>query len=119
MFKLKKIWLFAVLLVFLAVSPVYAFEPSHSSGEQAADAGIRTGECYISSVVIITDGTNNAKLILYDNIAASGTVMLEMTVVGVDHYGGRNWAFPVRCGTGIYADITGTGASYIVEYMVK
>lgn len=90
---------------------------SNTSYEQTADGVISSAACYLTGVQIITDGTNDAKLILYDNAsAATGSVLLEMTVTGGNNYGGRNWMFPVRCVNGIYADITGTGASYIVEF---
>jgi hypothetical protein len=49
---------------------------------------------------------------------SGGTVYLEMTVSGVDNYGGCTKAFPVIFKTDIYADISGTGASYIIEYVI-
>jgi len=58
--------------------------------------------------------------VLYDNAsAASGTKLAEITVKGSDNYGGRNWQLPVRCVNGVYADLTGTGASCIVEYIPR
>lgn len=90
---------------------------SLSSGEKTSSTAISAVPSFLTGVQIITDGTNNAKLILYDNAsAASGTVLLEMTIVGANNYGGRNWTFPIVCSNGIYAAVTGTGASYIVEY---
>ena len=93
-------------------------DPSASSGEQTSDGAVATIGGYIAGVEIITDGTNDVKLILYDNAsAASGTVLFEGTVLGGSHFGGRVWSYPVIYDNGIYADITGTGASYIVEYI--
>jgi hypothetical protein len=121
--NMKRILLTLTLLLCLAV-PSFAFQESITSGEQTADATIYTVAtwgplCFISSVLIITDGTNDAKLIIYDNTANSGTVVLEMTVVGSDNYGGRNWMYPVTITTGIRGDISGTGASYIIEYVTR
>ena len=111
--------LFAIILILLIPAMASAFNSSQGStgsGEQTADATIYTGKCWITGLHIITDGTNNAKVIIYDNTAASGTVRWEQTVIGGDHYGGRTWTFPKRFDTGITVDVSGTGASYIVEY---
>lgn len=89
---------------------------SISSGEQANSAIINANACYLSGVMAITDGTNDAKVILYDGLDANGTVKGEFTVIGNQHFGGRDWARPVHCANGIYANISGTGATYIVEY---
>jgi len=87
-----------------------------SSGERTADATIFDGTCYVVSVLVITDGTNSAKLILTSD-GSSGTVQFETTVVGADNYGGRVWTLPVQFLTDLYANIDGVGASYIVEYV--
>lgn len=108
--------IFVLVLFFTSVS--FAFQGSQSSGEKTADAAVSATDVYMTAVTIITDGTNDAKLILYDNAsAASGTVLLEMTIAGGDNYGGRVWTYPLKCWNGIYGDIAGTGASYIVEYI--
>lgn len=93
------------------------FSHSISSGEKTSSTTILTGTGYVMSVLIITNGTNDAKVILYDNTAASGKVIFEGTVTGSEHFGGKNWDFPVKIHTGIYVAITGTGASAIVEYI--
>jgi len=107
--------LIAILIVLFATTSL-AFDPSIGSGEQTEDALIYGYPCYITGVHIITDGTNNAKVVIYDNTAASGTVRWEQTVIGGDNYGGKSWTFPKKFTHGIYVDVTGTGASYIVEY---
>jgi len=122
---MKKIIAVLILALTLLASPALAdFIPSISSGEQAASALIYTVpakgvKCYLSAVEVITDGTNNATLIVYDNTAGSGTVLLEIRVTGTDHYGGRSWTFPVRVDNGIYGAVTGTGASFIIEYILR
>ena len=94
--------------------------PSYSSGLKTADAVIRVDKAIATGVQIITDGTNDATLILYDNAsAASGTEIFKIVVTGTDD------ALPINlpnngmyCKNGIYADITvaaGT-AGYIVFF---
>ena len=105
------------MLIILTAFTAFAFDPSAGSGEKTADALIYNNSCYITGIMIITNGTNDARVILYDNTVASGTVRWEQTVVGGDHYGGKSWTFPKRFENGIYADVNGTGASYIIEYI--
>jgi hypothetical protein len=97
------------------------FQSAISSGEKTSDTIIHTGACRLTGIQIITDGTNDATVILYDNTSAAGKVLFQGTVEGgaAIHYGGRNWTFPVSCNIGIYLDLTGTGASAIVEYVPK
>lgn len=90
---------------------------SLSSGEiTTSPVTIFDGTCNVVSVLIITDGTNDAKLILTAG-GAGGTVQYETTVIGADHYGGRVWTFPVEFATDCYGVLTGANASYIVEYI--
>ena len=110
-------YLIAVVLFFMLLSLSFAFDPSFGSGEQTEDKLIYTGSCYITGIMIITNGTNDARVILYDNTSAAGTVRWEQTVIGGDNYGGRSWTFPKKFSSGIYADVNGTGASYIIEYI--
>lgn len=93
------------------------YQKSKSSGEKTESAIINSGICLLASVLVITDGTNAATVIIYDNTAASGKKIAEFVVAGTTQYGGRNWVFPVECKTGIYCAISGTGASSIVEYI--
>lgn len=92
-----------------------------TSYEKTEDATIYSGPCLLTSLEVITDGTNAATVILYDLTSSSGAAatnkLWESTVAGATGYGGRNWTAPVRCANGIYADVNGTGASYIVEYI--
>ena len=89
-----------------------------SSGLKTADAVILDRRGILSGINLITDKTNDLTLILYDNAsAASGTELFKTQIVGTDDTayiempeGG------IRCSNGIYADVTGTGAAYIVHY---
>ena len=97
------------------------YPTAFTSYEKTEDATIHTGACLLVSALVITDGTNAATVILYDKPSvtdiAAGNKLAEFTVAGATGYGGRNWTFPIVCSAGIYADVTGTGASYIVEYI--
>jgi len=88
-----------------------------STGELTADTHITTGRGMLAGVLVITDGTNPATCIIYDNTSAAGKKLWEGVVPGASQYGGRNWTAPVRFETGLYVDLTGTGASCIVEYI--
>lgn len=114
---MKKI-LLIVFIVFFLTSAGFAGDYCRTSGEKTADAAISAGPCILKSITVITDGSNNAKVILYDNAsAASGTVLDEITVVANTH--NKQHSFSSICVNGIYADVSGTGASYIVEYIPK
>ena len=86
-----------------------------SSGEQSGNTLIFTGPCAMTGLQLVTDGTNDGKVVIQDGITASGTVKCEMSVVGANHYGGRNWVAPIKFSTGIYVTGTGSNATYFVE----
>ena len=82
-----------------------------------ADAILVTGKAILTGVNIITDKTNDVTLVLYDALSATGTVLFKCQVVGtVDS---QYFELPqggCRADIGIYADVTGTGAEFIVHY---
>ena len=89
---------------------------SISSGEQAgATTVVITGPAAMSGLQVCTDGINAAKVIIDDSVDGTGTVKCEMTVVGANHYGGRNWTRPIEFTAGIYVTLSGSGGSYFVE----
>ena len=116
---MKRNFILFCLLSLVWVIAIGARWYSHGSGETTSNKVIVNEKCYITGILIITDGTNDAKLILYDNNIAStsATVMYETTVTGGDEYGGRIWSYPMLFNKGIYAVVSGTGASYIIEYI--
>ena len=87
---------------------------SISLGEVTTDGILHTGNTRVSSVLIITDGTNPADAILYDNTAASGDKVFEGGVAGATRSQLFDFSRPVKCKNGLYLNITGTGASVIV-----
>lgn len=114
---MKRISIFVLALLLLSSVTAIAFEQAISSGEQTSDSLIVSGKVYITSIKVITNGTNDATLVTYDAKVADGKVIDETKVIGADNYGGLKWLFPIECNDGIYADVTGTGASYIIEYI--
>jgi hypothetical protein len=92
---------------------------SKSSYKLTADTQITKGSGILCSVTINTDGTNNATVKLYDVSAAADVantnMLYEWVVSGANYSGGRDWVHPVYFAKGLYLDITGTGASCIVE----
>ena len=114
---MKRLLSIGLITFFLLTGIAHAgIEGATSSGEKTTSGQIVTGNCYLTAVTVITDGTNDATVTLYDNTAASGRKVAEFVIPGGDRQGGRNWVYPVFCYAGIYAEISGTGASCIVEY---
>lgn len=89
---------------------------SRSSGLKTADASIATGRNRINAITLI-GGSTASSVVLYDNAsAASGLVLgkaTQATNLVTTHIIFEN---PVFAENGIYADVTGTGAEYIVYY---
>ena len=88
-----------------------------SSGEQDTDdTTIYTGTCFLVGVIILTDGANDATVILYDNTSKAGTKIWEAKVISSDNYGGGMFPYPIYCATGIHLALSGTGATCIIFY---
>ena len=90
---------------------------SRSSGLKSADAVITKGVNRINAITLLTDGTNAASVIVYDNAsAASGLVLAKVTAAGAQNTMHVIFENPVYAEKGLYADVTGTGAGYIVYF---
>jgi len=116
--------LFVVLAIIVIPALVFAasfsnIPRSNSSGKQTSDGIIYTGMCAITAVTVHTDGSNDATLVVYNGTTTGGTDVLTIKVNAADQYGGKVYTFPLTCGTGIYADITGTNAYYYIEYIYQ
>jgi len=93
---------------------------SSGSGEVTESKSICSGAGFLTSLMVYTDGTNDATVTLYDNNnSAIGDVLVILPVSGASDYGGRIWSDRAfrKFTDGIYAVVSGTGASCIVEYM--
>lgn len=92
--------------------------PSTSSGLKTADVAILAGPGRLRGLHVGADGTNAATVILYDNAsAASGTVLAKIIVDAT--LTAADAVIPTEgiiCHNGIYADVTGTGAEFIVYF---
>lgn len=116
----KKIILIVLLSLVLLTSLAYAQRGMRTLGLQTADKAILARPGYFHGIEIITDGTNDASVIVYDNAsAASGTIVFQGTIKGINNFGGVIFIDPVEMFNGIYIDMTGTGMSYIIYYRVK
>lgn len=94
-----------------------AHNPSNSSGLLAASAAVSALPAYVSSLQVVTDGTNQATVILYDNpSAASGTVLVKIVVPGASGNGFMHFNSMLIANKGIYCSVSGTGAGAVVGY---
>ena len=115
--KLLIVLLFLLLFVSLGDAQTRGLR---TSGVKAVDAVILAVRGYFHGIEIITDGTNSANVIVYDNATtAAGTIVFQGTVEGASNFGGVLFIDPVEMMNGIYINMTGTGMSYIVYYRVK
>lgn len=89
---------------------------SRSSSLLTQDTLIFTGRNRINAVTVIADGTNAASLVVYDALTATGTVVAKVSIKATDTMQHVIFENPVLCETGIYADVTGTNAEFIVYY---
>jgi len=107
----------ALLLFALLVFSVPAFGDAITSGRLTADKLVFTGKCAITAVVLKTDATNDASLIIYDNTEGSGKIVADYKVTSSDNQDGRVWVSPGYMENGIYADVTTDGTAYFyIEY---
>lgn len=111
----------AILAMVLMTAPAFAFDGAQGSAVVTEDGAAVTGtNVYITALTTITDGTNDATCLLYDNAsAASGTVIAKDWVPGALIANRLVWTYPRKVNAGIYVDLTGTGANCIVEYLRK
>lgn len=101
-------------------------QPTTSSGLQTADAQITTLPSRLKHVILIADGTNQATLDVYAGTSTSGLLLARLRVAAGDTMqtvmfseGGVEGSvalYTVGNGQGLFADVTGTGASYLVGY---
>lgn len=89
-----------------------------SSGLKAASAAITALPGRFHGLVVVTDGTNAATIIVYDNAsAASGTVLAKVLVPGASGYGVVQIPDQgIEAINGIYCSVSGTGAAAVVYY---
>lgn len=89
---------------------------SISSGVQTTDQLLWTGRNRINAITVFGDGTNAASLAIYDNTSAANKIAAQVKHKAADVQTHIIFENPVLCENGIYADVTGTNASYIVFF---
>jgi hypothetical protein len=104
------------LLLLLFSSSIQAAEFAYSSGILNASGTVVGVPVLLTDLAVYTNGSADATVILYDNTAASGTVIGKCVVAGAAVNGGLFIPIPVKTYNGIYMSITGTGASAIVYW---
>jgi hypothetical protein len=90
-----------------------------TSGLLTADAVLHSGvKSILAGVQVITDGTNDATLVITDDSSGvAGTKLFKAVVTGTDD--SRHFTLPdggVRADNGLSCDVTGTGAAFIVWF---
>jgi hypothetical protein len=124
---MKKTIAIAALILTILVGFAWAgFVPSISTGELDADTTVYTVpskgvQCYLAGVQLYGDGTNAATLWIMDDYAANGgKQVIEIALPAQsDTFIAWTWPYPIMMEKGIYADIDGTGASFVVEYILR
>jgi len=112
--------LLVLCLVFLTAMPALA----ERSETKTADALIDTGQGVITGMMVVTDGTNDVTVDIYNNTSATGTKLIPTWTVTTST---SNRYATISFGengedysTGLYVDITCLGTvSYMVYYDEK
>lgn len=83
--------------------------------EKTSSAAVKSTPGMLCGVVL-TGGSDAASVIIYDNTAGSGTILLTLKAAANTSI---IWtpAQPVSAGTGIYAALTGTSPAVDVSYV--
>lgn len=90
---------------------------SQSSGVLNANTLIFAGRQRVNALTVFTDGTNDATVSLYDNASAgSGKIGVKGLCVGANKTNHYIFENPVFFQDGLYASVSGTGATFIVYY---
>ncbi len=92
-------------------------EPVRSSGLRTADAAICARPCIYWGARVTGDGTNAASIVAYDHAtAASGTAVDKVKIAAAGVWADSVPSVGVECLNGLYIDVAGTGAEYIVYF---
>ena len=123
---MKKICLLIAMIIAVSLLPVLPSIGQETIIVRTSSSGLKTSSAVIVSegnakrlcgVLVLTDGSNNATITLYDSsTGATGKILFKATIPAASRFGGAMFNIPVRASQGIYAQISGTGASYIVYY---
>ena len=119
---MKKLFI-CFLLVFVFAIPAQAIQKSQNSGLLTATTGagtLHSGRGCVTSIVIATDGSNNAVFNLYNNTsAASPNLYPQITVTATDNIFVLIECVPAGYSTGLHWTLSGTGATCTVKYITE
>ena len=75
-----------------------------------------TGRAFLNSIQLIADGTNACSVIVYDDVAGSGKILLQLSLpaAGLDKDFRAGPA--IRADIGLTVVVAGTGARAIVNH---
>jgi hypothetical protein len=94
------------------------YSPSNSSGLQTGDAAIMNKPGLLHGYSLISNGTDAATLVIYDNASAASGTAIGKATLPASAVGSKDVIFssPIVCNNGIYADVT--TANYIIYFSV-
>ena len=100
--------------------PKYCLSSGTKLQSDADTVAITSSASKLCGVIIDTNGTNDAHVLVYDDTADNETataVLFNMTITGTDDRGGAIFPMPVVAVNGLYLDFDGcTGCSAEVYY---
>lgn len=109
-----------VLLLVPSICWAPPLDVCKSSGRRTSDAAILASAGVLCGVLIETNGAADATVVVWDNATTTGTAetdeLFKMIVVGADYRGGVAYPLPIAASDGLYVDVTGAGAAYIIYY---
>ena len=116
---MKKLLIALFILTFSTIA--LARDINRITAPATVSARAIAGACLFYGITVMTDGTNNVTLNIYDNTAASGTRLIPTNFIipGIDRYFGYKPPLPIRCTNGIYVSVSVAGGgtcSYQVLY---
>lgn len=92
-------------------------QPVTSSGLKTSGGQTVASGCYLHDVLLISDGTNVATLIVYEGTSTSGVVLAKMSIPATTAAPQViSFNQPISANTGIFTAVTGTGAGFIIYY---
>ena len=77
---------------------------------------VHTGKALLCSISLNTNTTADATLTVFDNTAASGTVLASMAVPGEENSRTVTFPHPISASNGLHFAVTGTGANGNITY---
>lgn len=94
-----------------------SLETCKSSDLLTADAAISARPCKIHGITLV-QASAACSVVLYDNASAASGVVIAKILNAVNSTSVREMytPCPIECLNGCYADVTGSGAGYIVHW---